>query len=251
MDVQNLDFLKRRTRLTKHIRAFRKMQRTYMPTIRCFLTATQRALWDSEADRDTETVRLFMPSEILDKETCRKACAVGLPEVEAELRIGGAREALEALRQGLRTRTMTNRFRLRHCTGQRMLTRGQGLLRQVDVGIHKAKLHYRYARNALTRLKGHGVWERELQVLQDNDVRALTAEEAAQRESVHDYGGVVVTEEGGIAALGTVALGEGKRTLSWIWYTARVDDLTEAELVEGEDCQTVFVRSNTLSSFTC
>jgi hypothetical protein len=78
-----------------------------------------------------------------------RACAEGLPDVEADLRTGEAREALHALRQGLRTRTMTNCFRLRHCTSQRMLTRGQGILCQINLKIHKAKLRYRYVRDAL------------------------------------------------------------------------------------------------------
>jgi hypothetical protein len=236
-DAQTIDFLKRRTALVKRIRAFRKLQRTYMPNLRRFLTAAQRSLWDTEPERNAEAIRLFMPSEIADKSRRVRACAVGLPAVEEELRVGEAREALHALRQGLRTRTMTNRFRLRHCTGQRMLTRGQGVLRQVNLKIHKAKLRYRYARNVLLRLKGHGTWETELQVLEDKDVRALneralTEEEAEQRQTVHDYEDVA--EEGGVASFGVVALGEGRRTLSWIWYQARPGDPTEAELVEGK-----------------
>ncbi|KAF7365867.1 CxC2 domain-containing protein [Mycena venus] len=235
-DIQALDFLKRWTALIKRIRAFRKLQRTYMPNLRRFISSAQRALWDSETERNVEEIRLFMPSEISEKNRRVKACAVGLPEVEADLRVGEAREALHALRQGLRTRTMTNRFRLRHCTGQRMLMRGQGVLRQVNLKIHKAKLRYRYSRNALKRLKGDGLWEKELQVLEDSDVRALneralTAEEAEQRKAIHDYEDVA--EEGGVAAYGVVALGEGRRTLSWIWYASRAEDPSEAELVEA------------------
>ncbi|KAF8145922.1 hypothetical protein K438DRAFT_1544705, partial [Mycena galopus ATCC 62051] len=94
-------------------------------------------------------------------------------KIEAELRVGEAREGLHALWQGLRARTLTNHFRIRNCKGQRMLTRGQGVLRQINLGVHRAKLRYRYARNALMRLNGHGSWERELQVLEDSDVRAL------------------------------------------------------------------------------
>ncbi|KAJ7034185.1 hypothetical protein C8F04DRAFT_1183471 [Mycena alexandri] len=201
-DTQTVVFMTRRAALTKHIRAFRKLQRTYIPKVRRFLNATQRALWDSEADREAEAVRLFMPSELADSTKRTNACAVGLVEVETELRIGEAREALEALRQGLQTRTVTNHYRLRHCTGQRMLTRGQGVLRQINVRIHKAKLRYRYARHVLTRLKEHGVWERELRILEDSDVRALneralTEEEASQRQGVHNHEGI--EEEGGIA----------------------------------------------------
>lgn len=235
-EIQTLDFMKRRAALVKRLRAFRKVQRAYMPNLRRFLTASQRILWDSEADRDAETVRLFLPSDILDQEKRGHACAEGLPDVEASLRAGECHESLESLRQGLRARTMTNRFRLRHWSGQRMLTRGQGILRQINLRIHKAKLRYRYGRNALLRLKGHGPWERELQVLEDKDVlalneRALTAEEAAQRQSIHDYEGV--PEEGGIAALGEVAAGESRRTLSWIWYSTKADSENEADLVEG------------------
>ncbi|KAJ6549339.1 hypothetical protein B0H10DRAFT_2380877, partial [Mycena sp. CBHHK59/15] len=205
-DTQTVDILKRRAALVKRMRTFRKLQRTYMPNLRRFLTASQRALWDSEMDRNAEAVRLFLPSDISDKTKRENACAMGLPKVEADLRIGEAREALESLRRGLRARTMTNRFRLRHCTGQRMLTRGQGVLRQINLRIHRAKVRYRYARNALIRLKDHGPWEKELQVLEDR---------------------------GGVAALGAVAAGESKRTLSWIWYTATKDDPTEKELVEA------------------
>jgi hypothetical protein len=117
-----------------------------------------------------------------------------------------------------------------------MLRWGQGILCQINLKIHKAKLRYRYVQNALKRLKGDGPWERELRVLEDSDVRALneralTEEEAEQRQTVHDYEDVV--EEGGVAAFGVVALGEGRRTLSWIWYTATSEDPTETELVEG------------------
>ncbi|KAJ7348502.1 hypothetical protein DFH08DRAFT_959905 [Mycena albidolilacea] len=142
-DAQAIDFLKRQTALVKRIRAFRKLQCTYMPNLRHFLTVAQRSLWDTEPECNTEAIQLFMPSEITDKSTRMRACAVGLPVVEEELRMGEVREALHALRQGLRMHMIMNRFRLRHCIGQWMLTRGQGMLCQVNLKIHKAKLRYR------------------------------------------------------------------------------------------------------------
>ncbi|KAJ6447896.1 hypothetical protein C8R45DRAFT_1115651 [Mycena sanguinolenta] len=232
---QEHNFLKRRTAIRKRIVAFRKLQRAYMPHVRRFLTISQQALWDADGERDAEAIRLFLPSDITDSAKRVKACAEGLPDVEASLREGEAHDALEALRQGLRVRTMTNRFRIRNATGQRALTRGQGVLRQNNVRIHKAKLRYRYARNALSRLRGNGEWERKLQVLQDEDIRvlnerAVTTEEMAQREAVHNLHDV---NEGGVANYGVVALGEGRRTLSWIWYTVQPDGPTEEELVEA------------------
>jgi hypothetical protein len=90
-----------------------------------------------------------------------KACTVGLAEIETHMRYGEASESLEAVRHGLRTRTMTNRYKLRNYTGQgqAMMTCGQGLLRQINIAIHVAKLQYRYACAALLALWGHGDWE--------------------------------------------------------------------------------------------
>ncbi|KAF8209776.1 hypothetical protein K438DRAFT_1960011 [Mycena galopus ATCC 62051] len=184
------------------------------------------ALWDTETEWEAEAARLFLPSDLSDKTKRDRACAAGLAEVEAELRVGEAREVLHALRHGLQMRTMTNRFRLHHCTGQRMLTRGQGVLRQINLKIHRAKLRYR-----------HGPWEAELKVLEDSDVcalneRALTAEEAEERKRIHRYGDV--EEEGGVAAFGVVALGETHRQLSWIWYSAGcVGEPSKLELEEA------------------
>ncbi|KAJ7441221.1 hypothetical protein FB451DRAFT_982786, partial [Mycena latifolia] len=234
-DSQTIDFVKRRSALVKRLRAFRKLQRAYMPNVRRFLSQSQRTLWDSEVERDAEAMHLFMPSDIADAKKREKACAVKLPEVEADLQEAEAHKVLESLRQGLRMRTMTNRFRVRNATGQRALTRGQGVLRQLNMKIHKAKLRYQYARNALACLREHGAWERDLQVLNDFDIRALnehalTDEERTQREAVHDLRDI---EEGGIGAYGVVVLGEGRRMLSWIWYAAKKGELMEQELVEA------------------
>ncbi|KAJ7055411.1 hypothetical protein C8F01DRAFT_1087988 [Mycena amicta] len=220
-DAQAVEFLKWRTALLKRIQGFRKLQRT----------APSGMLKRSGAECGGCSA-----IHAIGSVGCNKACAVGLAEVEESLWVGEAREALDDLHQGLRTRTMTNRFRLRNCMGQRMLTRGQGILRQVNIKIHKAKIQYCYVRNTLKRLKGDRPWEKELVILEDSDVRALneralTAEEAAQQQAVHNY--EEIAEEGGVAAFRVIAQGEGRHTLSWIWYVARPEDPTEAELVEA------------------
>jgi predicted phage tail protein len=58
------------------------------------------------------------------------------------MREGEAIDALEAMRHGLRTWTITNHYKLRNFTGQGLMTRGQGILRQINVRIHIAKLRY-------------------------------------------------------------------------------------------------------------
>jgi hypothetical protein len=179
-----------------------------------------------------------MPSELASAVVHGKVCAIGLPDVEARMRQGEAQDALEAVRQGLRTRTMTNRYKLRNFTGQGMMTKGQGILRQINVKIHIAKLRYRYSRAALLALRGHGGWEEALRVLDDDDVRALneralTAEEKAQNDHWAELGGAVI--EGGVARAAGVARGEGAHTLSWIWYTVNsVEEEDDERLHDGK-----------------
>ncbi|KAJ7737472.1 hypothetical protein B0H14DRAFT_3898421 [Mycena olivaceomarginata] len=203
--TQKLDFTKRRTALLKRIHKFRELQTMY----------------DGSGEELPEVTRLFMPSEIADPRSRERVCAMGLPTLEARLREAEAAEALESVRVGLRTRTMTNRYKLRNYTGQGLMTKGQGILRQINIRIHIAKLHYRYSRAALVALRGHGDWEERLCMLDDDDIRglnerALTAEEKAQNKQWADIGGAII--EGGIARAAGVASGEGSHTLSWIWY---------------------------------
>ncbi|KAJ7030293.1 hypothetical protein C8F04DRAFT_961776 [Mycena alexandri] len=202
---QELDVLKRRTTLRARIKAFRKLQQTYMPHVRRHLTRSQRVEWDTER-QEPEAIRLFMPSDLSTKDAREKACARGLDGVEARLRDGEAEEALDTVRDGLRTRTATTRFKVRNWSGQRALTRGQGILRLVNLKIHGGKLRYRYARQALLKLKGHGQWEDRLRVLTDDD--------------------------GGIEIAGDVVSGETHRTLSWIWYAVVKKGGDEKEKLE-------------------
>ncbi|KAJ7776709.1 hypothetical protein B0H14DRAFT_3095872 [Mycena olivaceomarginata] len=210
--TQKLDFTKRRTALLKRIHKFRELQTVYMPSVRAVLTNIQKQMYDGSGEELPEVTRLFMPSEIADPRSRGEG---------ARLREAEAAEALESVRVGLRTRTMTNRYKLRNYTGQGLMTKGQGILRQINIRIHIAKLRYRYSRAALVALRGHGDWEERLRMLDDDDIRglnerALTAEEKAQNKQWADIGGAII--EGGIARAAGVASGEGSHTLSWIWY---------------------------------
>jgi hypothetical protein len=223
--AQKLAFTKRRTTMLKRIHKFRQIQRIYMPALRAILSDAQKQVFDGNGEQVPEATHLFMPSEIERKEWRGRACAVGLSDIEARMREGEATDALEAVRHGLRTRTMTNRYKLRNYTGQGMMTKGQGILRQINIKIHIAKLRYCYSRAALLALSGHGHWEEKLKVLNEDDIRALneralTAEEKAQNEHWAEIGGAII--EGGVARAAGVAAGEGNHTLSWIWYTVKV-----------------------------
>jgi hypothetical protein len=96
-------------------------------------------------------------------------------------------------------------------------------------------------------LRGKGAWEGVLQVLKDEDVRALNErernrEEKAEQERLREMeklhateGGVEESESYGIFLQKAVSLGEGRRTLSWIWYTVNIGEgADDPHINEGE-----------------
>ncbi|KAF7352102.1 CxC2 domain-containing protein [Mycena venus] len=214
------------------LQAFRKLQGTYMPKLRHYLAPAQKVIYDADS-QPPEATRLFMPSDIASSPSRIKACAPGLDGIEARLRKGEAGEALGDIRRGLRTRTMTNRFKIRNWMGQRALTRGQGILRQINIRIHAATLRYRYARHAMLKLMGHGEWEKEFQVLEDSDVRALNDRSLREEEQAQDEHLGALGVAAGLPAMGAVATGEGHRTLSWIWYSVSTTAEGDAKLHEA------------------
>ncbi|KAJ7354306.1 hypothetical protein DFH08DRAFT_691855, partial [Mycena albidolilacea] len=204
---QKLDFTKQRTTLLKCIHKFCELQTVYMPSVRVVLTNIQKQMYDGSGEEFPEVTRLFMPSEIADWRVQERVCTMGLPMIEARLRGAEAAEALESVRVGLQMRTMTNRYKLRNYTGQGLMTKGQGILRQINVRIHIAKLRYRYSRVVLVALWGHGDWEESLRMLR------------------------------GIARAAGVASGEGSHTLSWIWYQVGAGEGENNEPLQVEWCK--------------
>jgi hypothetical protein len=83
--TQQLDVLKRRLALRLQIQGFRKLQMTYMPKVRQYLSASQKAVWDAD-DQQPEATRLFLPSDLGSEASRVKACAAGLDGVEARMR---------------------------------------------------------------------------------------------------------------------------------------------------------------------
>ncbi|KAF9035697.1 hypothetical protein BDZ89DRAFT_924767, partial [Hymenopellis radicata] len=188
---QKFNIEKQRGVITRMLRRIRGLQQVFMPHVREYLTAQQLVHLDSPGSVLPEETKLFLPSELKKRDrVLDRACVPGLVDAEIRLREGECREALESLRQGLRTRSATHMFTVRNVTGQNPTTRAEGIQRKIQIGIQLDKLRYRWARNALFQLKGHGEWENELRAILD----------PASSDAV-------------------VAPGEGRRQLSWLWYS--------------------------------
>lgn len=122
-------------------------------------------------------------------------CDARLEEIEWKLRFRQAHDALEELRQALRSRAYMLRFKDRFLRGQGANTRARNCLKSVDAKVKAAAAKYRAAHSALSelsRLLGKVGWKGTLRCLEEEDIRSMT--------------------EGG-----DECSSEGRRRLSWIW----------------------------------
>lgn len=212
--------LERRSKLRKKIHRFRDMQAIHMPTLRQHI-----AVADDTTNYNPEDVTLYLPSH-LPSDLRSKICDSNLLFAEEELREAEAYESLEDLRRHLRSRMFANKYKIKNITGQRANTRARTWQKTIDDRAISAKHRYCRARSALFQLRGCGDWEDVLRVLNDEDVRALneralSTQEKADWESARHASGIVEEELQGVVLQDHETLGEGRRTLSWIWFSVR------------------------------
>jgi hypothetical protein len=232
--LQAASFQERRVSIRKKIQYFRELQIDYMPGLRAVLNNPN--ILDDTPDTLAECIRLHLHSELSSSDRDR-ACAEGIADIEARVRHADASEALDDLRRYLRTRTFLNKWRVKNVSGQHRGTRARGLQHNIDVKVQSAKTRYRHSRNAHFILKGHGDWEQVLKVLKDEDVRALNERALTQHEKDDRVRrmamGTPMDDDSleGVAVAGVI--GEGRRTLSWIWFTVS-DDENSPDMHEGK-----------------
>ncbi len=112
-----------------------------MPHFREYLTPQQLAHVDTAGDVLPEETKLFLPSE-LKKHNCGldRACIPGLVDMEMCIGEAECRELLDAICQGLRTRSTAHMFIVRNITGQNPTTRAEGIQHKIQIGIQLNKL---------------------------------------------------------------------------------------------------------------
>ena len=185
----------------------------------------------SEGPSAPELIPLLLPSSIPDEQRS-SVCLAGIPKIEDRLRFAQASEALVKLRCQLMKRSYASRYKVQNVSSQRYYTRFQTLQDHTEFKIKEACRQYTTARHALLKLRGPGIWQQLLRELQPSDVRglsdkALVDEERAEtrktrvmaglqeedlHEKVDDFENLPVT-----MFHPRLAVGDGFRTLSWIW----------------------------------
>jgi hypothetical protein len=245
--LQASELQSKRTTLLKLIQKFRNFQPVYMPGLVSHLNEVG---W-KEADADLqqpEAMILWLPSAFLDSVIRAKVCLQKVCDIEAELRYAQLMEALSNLRQQLRQRVYVGKLKTKNRSGQAYYLRSNVFLSQVDGRIRSFRAQYDTACSALLVLRGEGDWSKIYRELKAEDVRGITQnaaslEEAEELRRTRRLAGLSEEAREGegdemdinFPATSTnprAALGEGKRVLSWIWYT-----VTKTEL--GEDDTTV------------
>ncbi|KIL56756.1 hypothetical protein M378DRAFT_57844, partial [Amanita muscaria Koide BX008] len=233
---QETALLRRRTSLLKRIQEYVIARDKYLSGLSSYLGTAQTELLTSTP----EVIPLYLPSS-LPPEIRASICIAGIDKIEDHLRFAQACEALVQLRIQLMKRTCAVRYKSRNVESQRNYTRFRALQNQTEKKIKTSQITYTIARNAIFALRGPGSWEESLKVLRPEDVRglgehALRAEELETDRCMHIRAGLEGTDkwtlEDVLASplppvqfIPNLAIGEGNRTLSWIWYSTTGEEL--------------------------
>ena len=220
-----------------------------MPGLRAYLKSQGLATSnDTDASTKPEALPIYLPSSI-PKSSRSSVCITGLHDLEGRLRFAQGVEALSALRRHLRTRVLARKLSGKNAASQRAYVRSRALQDQIEERIQATVTRYNTARAALLALQGARDWENVLAVLKPEDVRGIcervmTAEEKEDERRTRQMAGVVddrsltgLSNAPVIAIDPRLALGEGWRTLSWIWYSVSEKELQgSSQEVKASEC---------------
>ena len=186
----------------RKVKLWQETQALYIPAVN-----TLRIDSGSELSDAAVSLELLLPSDIGTRIPWDKQ----LGEYEWLLHDAQARDSLHKLRDSLRLKDYLLKEKKKSSRGVRENTRSQTQISNAVKKIKTAAINYRVARTALTNLTPilgrDDIWSSELRVLKDDDIRGLPIE----------------------------GLGEGTRTLSWIWTSGPIssDEAAEPQMVDG------------------
>ncbi|KAK6996428.1 CxC2 domain-containing protein [Favolaschia claudopus] len=234
--IQATTLQRSRTVLLAKVKVLHDEQAKYMPGLKTWLSQQTPAL-PTGNNAQPETIPIYLPSS-LPPDARAVVCAPSLVQQEDALRYAQAQEALHSLRSNLRTRTFAHQFKRRHvANSQGAYTKSRELLDGIERRIGSASSRYRAAREALLHLRGSGAWEEELQELKKEDIRGmnerlLNEQEKEENRKARLLAGLPEDATGNdldeygqpveLTTLFNLETGEGRRQLSWIWYSGGV-----------------------------
>lgn len=209
--AQNLAIVEHRLALYQRIKMFRQMQQhiaSYSDAIND-ISVPHPELWP-----------LLLPSSLSSHSPPPGSVLEQLATIESRLRFAQATDSLEDIRHSLCVRSQLTNYKRAQVRGQCPNTRANALLQNVEKKLHSNASRYRCARIAyMVLLPQFDIGE--LRPLEEGDIRGLGEDQTFQP---------------------CERLGEGHRTVSWIWM--QNGSMTGSELNEGESNQLVIAQFN-------
>jgi hypothetical protein len=201
-----------------------------------------------QSDQHAELIPLYLPSAFSsDKRTT--FCISEIDKIEDHLRFAQALDALVQLRLQLMKRTTTAWYKSQNVNSQHSYICFHALQDQTEHKIKAAQVKYDVARKAILSLRGPGSWEKTLQVLHPYDVQGLGEhalrddEQETERQmqklagwegnvnwNLDEVCSLVKEPLSQIQFIPNLARGEGRRVLSWIWYSTTGEELEKTEI---------------------
>jgi hypothetical protein len=224
-----------------------------------------------EALSQPETMKLFLPLYFVDISVRHSICPDSLAEIETRLREAQMSEALGELRRQLRKRLYAGTLKNKNGNGQEYWLRSNTFIAQIQTNVRGSQQRYNRARSAMLHLSPSGDWQETYQKLEEGDIRGMSEksvrqEEAATLKRTQKMAGLDsdsdsdddsdaeeddADDDEWLKALQPLddprsVMGEGYRTLSWIWYRfapGTMSDQTKAEVEKG-GCHLLFGGNN-------
>ncbi|TRM60680.1 hypothetical protein BD626DRAFT_549440 [Schizophyllum amplum] len=227
---QKTELFRLRAKISRAINKMHDAQKVYCPT-----AAARLEVWAADpANIDTPVERrpLFPPSSLSQEERAVLPCDVAA--IEIRLRDAQCRVGLNAVRTHLLAKARELRFKNSNIRHQGSTTRARNILKGIDDKVRASADKYVIARDALVRLansEASDVRWRKLDV--HKDLRCMEEREDTRRQ------GAAQEDEAAAASTSHLqrmrdATGEGRRTVSWIWYGSETvsSDAEGTELYE-------------------
>jgi hypothetical protein len=192
----------KRTHLLRQRQLLAEAQTVYMPGV-----AALEAAWASDPKNENiplEAAPVWLPSS-MRAEARRVGCVGTLADVEQRFRHAQAIDALNVIRNSLRTKYGLL-SKKKQAVGQRAGTRSRTLLDQINSKIQRQAATYRAARAALLSLDSTRAWQDTLRPLRDAD---LVPPSGIEDQVIDDPENPLTRRT------------EGQRSLSWIWISRK------------------------------
>ena len=225
---QDNEIQHRRLLLLRQLKHFRNLQAIYMPVVTSVqaqneeswreLQSTNQSSQVSDPLTDVEHQILWLPSTLPDNHR-KHSCDATLIDIEIRLRHAQCEDTLDKIRSLQRGRLSFISFRNRNIRNQNPSTRAQDTISRLEDKSKALAVKYRAAREALLVLLGPGDWETHLQELKDGDLTTPDGHEISIDDPNHPFGPDGRELPKRKRADIEKGLGQGKKSVSWIWTT--------------------------------